>query len=237
MKHVIALPGGPALSAFRLQRLLARLDWHGVAAVEAQYFYLGASRAPPQPPQVEALKRLLGDPGEWLPFSPRELRLCIVPRLGTTSPWSSKATDIARVCELEFPDRLERGRLYVLRGVDALKDPAALALLHDPMTESVLVDSNALAHVFDQPPPRGLRTVDVLSGGREALARANRDWGLALSEGEMDYLVESFRRLGRNPTDAELMMFAQINSEHCRHKIFNAGWIVDRSEERRVGRE
>jgi phosphoribosylformylglycinamidine synthase len=227
--HVIALPAGPALSEFRLQRLQSLLALAGAKpdGIQTQHFYLVGSPKPVGANEINSLKRLLGDVGDWLPVAAREQRLYVVPRLGTTSAWSSKATDIARVCELTFLERLERGRMYVLRGIDQPLDEALLKQLHDPMTESVLTDSNALAHVFDAPPARPLRTVDVLGGGRESLVRANREWGLALSDGEMDYLVENFRSLGRNPTDAELMMFAQINSEHCRHKIFNAEWTLD----------
>jgi phosphoribosylformylglycinamidine synthase len=227
--HVIALPAGPALSEFRLQRLCTQLVQAGLqpSAVETQHFYLVGCPAPPTVVAMDSLRRLLGDVGSWLPVEAVEQRLYVVPRLGTTSPWSSKATDIARVCELNFLQRLERGRLYVLRGLAGPLPGNLLRQLYDPMTETVLTDSNALAHVFDAPPARPLRTVDLLGGGREALARANREWGLALSDLEIDYLVASFGKLGRNPTDAELMMFAQINSEHCRHKIFNARWTLD----------
>ncbi len=227
--HVIALPAGPALSGFRLQHLRAQLRQAGLqpSAVETQHFYLVGCLEPPAGVAMDSLGRLLGDVGNWLPVDPVEQRLYVVPRLGTTSPWSSKATDIARVCELDFLKRLERGRLYVLRGLSAPLPAPLLHSLHDPMTETVLTDQAALAHVFDVPSARPLRTVDVLGGGREALARANREWGLALSDVEIDYLVTSFGKLGRNPTDAELMMFAQINSEHCRHKIFNAEWTLD----------
>jgi phosphoribosylformylglycinamidine synthase len=227
--HVIALPAGPALSEFRLQRLRTQLVQAGLqpSAVETQHFYLVGCPAPPTVVAMDSLSRLLGDVGNWLPVEAAEQRLYVVPRLGTTSPWSSKATDIARVCELDFLQRLERGRLYVLRGLAGPLPGDLLRQLHDPMTETVLTDSNALAQVFDAPPARPLRTVDLLGGGREALARANREWGLALSDLEIDYLVASFGKLGRNPTDAELMMFAQINSEHCRHKIFNAQWTLD----------
>ncbi|MGH8457953.1 MAG: phosphoribosylformylglycinamidine synthase, partial [Nevskiales bacterium] len=227
--HVIVLPGSPALSEFRLQRLRAQLVQAGLKpeTVETRYFYLVGSAAPAGASEIASVRHLLGDVGDWLPVSAREQRVYVVPRLGTTSPWSSKATDIARVCELNFLERLERGRMYVLRGLDQPLDGSALNHLHDPMTETMLADSNALAQVFDAPPARPLRTVDVLGGGRESLMRANREWGLALSDGEMDYLAENFRKLGRNPTDAELMMFAQINSEHCRHKIFNAEWTLD----------
>ncbi|MBV8497357.1 MAG: phosphoribosylformylglycinamidine synthase, partial [Gammaproteobacteria bacterium] len=155
--------------------------------------------------------------------------LLIVPRPGTLSPWSSKATDIARVCGLSTVRRIERGIAYRLRAARPLGSERLLALapaLYDRMTEAALLDPEEAVRLFAQAPPRRLRQVSLASG-REALAQADRDLGLALSDEEMDYLLESFRRLGRDPTDAELMMFAQANSEHCRHKIFNARWIID----------
>ncbi|NGY06707.1 phosphoribosylformylglycinamidine synthase [Solimonas terrae] len=216
------LPGAESLSAFRAERLLASLRVHapGLRALRCREFHL-----------VEAddtsetdLRRLLG-PGP-AGFEPAALTLFVVPRVGTLSPWSSKATDIARVCGLAGVRRIEQGRVYGFEGIDSLPD-AALAVLHDPMTESVLRDELALRHVFDGQTRRALRTVDVQTGGRDALVAANRDWGLALSDDEIDYLVDYSREAGRNLSDAELMMFAQVNSEHCRHKIFNAEFTVD----------
>ena len=215
------LPGGEALSAFRVQGLLAalRASAPGLRALRVMDFFLvqsdGASPAD--------LRRLLGPGPEAFPRA--DLTLYVVPRLGTVSPWSSKATDIARVCGLPV-QRIERGHAYLLDGVRAL-EPAAQQLLHDRMTESVLADAAGLARVFDAPARRGLRTVDVQGGGRAALEAANRDWGLALSADEIAYLAQHFAGARRNPTDAELMMFAQINSEHCRHKIFNASFTLD----------
>ncbi|MBI2384067.1 MAG: phosphoribosylformylglycinamidine synthase [Gammaproteobacteria bacterium] len=216
------LPGGAALSAFRIQRLIAHLRPHvpGLKGLQAVDFFLADAPAS----QVEALRRLLGPGPERLPTA--DLALYVVPRLGTTSPWCSKATDIAQVCGLAGVRRIERGRAYLLSGVREL--PRALwGELHDPMTESVVDGLPALQQVFDEQPRRGLRTVDVLAGGRAALEQANKDWGLALSAQEMDYLAQHFASVRRNPTDAELMMFAQINSEHCRHKIFNAEFTID----------
>jgi phosphoribosylformylglycinamidine synthase len=215
------LPGGEALSAFRLQRLAAALRAQAPAlrAVRVcEFFLVQSAGADPA-----ALRRLLGPGPARLPAA--EATLYVVPRLGTLSPWSSKATDIARVCGLPVA-RVERGHAVLLDGVRGL-DAAARELLHDRMTESVLDDAAELARVFDAPPRRGLRTVPVARGGRAALEAANRDWGLALSAQEIDYLAQHFGRAGRDPTDAELMMFAQINSEHCRHKIFNAEFTLD----------
>src|SRR5690606_36516016 len=151
------------------------------------------------------------------------------PRPGTVSPWASKATDIAQVCGLDAVRRIERGIEYRIAGVGGL-DAEALrrlaAVLFDRMTEAVFVDEAELAVLFVHPEPGVVRTVPR-AGGRAALDDANRELGLALSDDEIDYLVEAFERLGRDATDVELMMFAQANSEHCRHKIFNADWIID----------
>ena len=160
-------------------------------------------------------------------------RVLVVPRLGTISPWSTKATDIAQHCGLSGVQRIERGVVYYLDALDgkslSLSELAAvLPLLHDRMTESVLDDiESAPEKIFQHGEPQPLAIVDVLKGGSKALQNANQDMGLALSEDEIEYLVENFRKLKRNPTDVELMMFAQANSEHCRHKIFNADWVID----------
>lgn len=216
------LSGGTALSPFRIERLRASLAAHapGVTGLRAVEFFMvdadGVDEA--------AMCQLLDATTAALPTA--DSALYVVPRIGTLSPWSSKATDIAKVCGLNGVKRVERGRLYLLDGVKTLP-AAALADLHDPMTESVLTAVADLQHVFTTGARRSLRTVDVLAGGREALVNANRDWGLALSADEIDYLVAHYTGAGKNPTDAELMMFAQVNSEHCRHKIFNAEFTVD----------
>jgi phosphoribosylformylglycinamidine synthase len=160
----------------------------------------------------------------------------VVPRPGTISPWSSKATDIARNCGLDKVRRIERGVAHYLESGDALDEAgmaAAAALLHDRMTQVVLGDTADAQCLFRHAQPRPFVAVDVVDGGREALERANGELGLALSADEIDYLVDSFQGLGRNPTDMELMMFAQANSEHCRHKIFNADWLVDGEPQKR----
>ncbi len=218
------LPGNDALSAFRVERLLARLRHHApdVAAVRVTDFFIVDADTVP----LAALRRLLGPGPETLPKPGRAERLLyVVPRLGTVSPWSSKATDIARVCGLAVK-RIELGRAVMVESAAPLP-AAALDELHDRMTESVLDHADALAHVFDAPARRELRHVGVLQGGKSALEAANRDWGLALSAQEMEYLAQHYVAAGRDPTDAELMMFAQINSEHCRHKIFNAEFTLD----------
>lgn len=155
----------------------------------------------------------------------------VIPRLGTISPWASKATDIARNCGLDAIVRIERGTLYNIDFGGRIPDSAVLAkvagVLHDRMTESV-VDADIPAEtLFKELPGKPMVTVDLLKEGRSALAEANLSMGLAMSEDEIDYLTEAFTKARRNPTDVELMMFAQANSEHCRHKIFNAQWTID----------
>ncbi len=177
------------------------------------------------------LNKVLGLDGTTVPEAGCQTIL-VVPRLGTISPWSTKATDIARHCGLDKIERIERGVVYYLQAATTL-DAAALSavasLLHDRMTESVLwaADARAAEKIFQHHAPQPLETVDILQGGAAALEAANRAMGLALSADEIDYLVENFQKLQRNPTDVELMMFAQANSEHCRHKIFNADWVID----------
>ena len=152
-----------------------------------------------------------------------------MPRFGTISPWSSKATDIAQVCGLDAVRRIERGIVWRIDGAKKLsRDEAArlAAPLFDRMTETALLERGEAARLFVKEETRPLRTVSLASG-RDALVTANSELGLALSDDEIDYLVKNFAALGRDPTDVELMMFAQANSEHCRHKIFNADWIID----------
>ena len=221
MTELLVLPGQPALSVFRLDKLGEGL---GVAGLYAEYVHLlqlSAPLAAGERVRAEALLRY--GPERGLPERQGELRLTVVPRHGTISPWSSKATDIFHTCDLKQVDRVERGvRWFSTASLDA----AATEALYDRMTECV-IDENDFESVFATLTPRPFAGVPVLAGGVVALRQANLDLGLALSEDEIEYLVESFRELGRDPTDVELMMFAQANSEHCRHKIFNASWTVD----------
>ncbi|MDB5970991.1 MAG: purL [Hydrocarboniphaga sp.] len=219
---LLVLPGTASLSSFRLQRLFDELRplAPGLSALKVLDFYLVDAEST----SAADLRQLVGEGPAAFPKA--ALSLFVVPRVGTLSPWSSKATDIASVCGLVGVKRIERGRAYRFEGIGELS-LAAQALLHDPMMESVLSDVTALQNVFATPPRRPLRSVDVLGSGAAALAAANADWGLALSEQEIEYLAAHYTRAGKNPTDAELMMFAQVNSEHCRHKIFNAEFTVD----------
>jgi phosphoribosylformylglycinamidine synthase len=156
--------------------------------------------------------------------------IIVVPRLGTISPWSSKATDILHVCGLDAVERVERGTAYELttsRPIEASVQERLAAALHDRMTESVISDPGEAERLFRHPQPARGRCIALGADGRAALVRADRELGLALSDAEIDYLLECFRAVERDPMDTELLMFAQANSEHCRHKIFNASWIVD----------
>jgi len=229
--------GKAALSSFRLDKLRAALaaTRSGVTLEDTRHCYFTELSAELTTAEVGLLGRLLGlDKHAGEPeFDGKVYSLLVVPRLGTISPWSSKATDIARHCALPQVTRIERGVLFYFRTKSgkALSDAekqAVLPLLHDRMTESVVFDVSGIEdRIFKHGTPQPLSSVDILKGGKAALESANREMGLALSPDEIDYLVENFGKLGRNPTDVELMMFAQANSEHCRHKIFNADWIID----------
>ncbi|NEX20443.1 phosphoribosylformylglycinamidine synthase [Thiorhodococcus mannitoliphagus] len=236
---MLVLRGAPAISEFRLQKLADRLSEQTGAQVQpyAEYVHFAQLSAELSEQERGVLERLLRY-GPSLPsHAPEGALILVVPRPGTISPWSSKATDIAHNCGLAAVARLERGVAYYLStSGDVLAGEGletAAALLHDRMTQVALFDMESASHLFDAAEPRPLGRVDVLGGGRPALAAANLELGLALSDGEIDYLVDSFSRLRRNPTDVELMMFAQANSEHCRHKIFNADWVIDGERQER----
>jgi len=224
---VLILPGAPAGSAFRRARQLERLQRidAGILALHSRFVHFVDCRVAPDVSQRKLLLRLL-DIGANAPLAEGAATLLVVPRPGTISPWSSKATDIALVCGLNFVRRIERGILYHLEGRISAPRVTLGAALHDRMTESVLDSSSDAERLFAEATPAPLNTVS-LTGGREALAAANTRLALALADDEIDYLFDTFRQLGRDPTDVELMMFAQANSEHCRHKIFNADFVID----------
>lgn len=223
--------GGPALSPFRLEKLLTALRQRVpvVTDVYAEFAHFVDGSLTVY--EREVLDRLLRyGPAATRPQPDGAPLFLVIPRPGTTSPWSSKATDIAHNCGLRRVRRIERGVSYYVDFERPLTDGELIELkplLHDRMTEAVLEPDDDPAVLFAQAEPAPLNRVDVLDGGRDALVSANHELGLALSEDEIDYLLDSFTRLERNPTDVELMMFAQANSEHCRHKIFNADWIID----------
>ncbi|MEO8343959.1 MAG: phosphoribosylformylglycinamidine synthase [Gallionella sp.] len=254
--------GSAALSAFRLEKFRAVLNdvAPGVTLADTRHWYFIALRGgkntghPVAPPlqvahgatlgkaQARVLDKVLGldksvlSQVEGATGEPTKVenyqRLLVVPRLGTISPWSTKATDIAQHCGLSAVQRIERGVVYYLhtengKPLSKSEQAAVLPLLHDRMTESILEIEGAAEKIFQHAIPQPLIRVDILNGGSKALAQANLEMGMALSEDEINYLVKNFQKLKRNPTDVELMMFAQANSEHCRHKIFNADWVID----------
>ncbi len=238
---MLQLRGAAALSSFRLNKLLAsaRRAVPRLAAIGTEYVHFVDLEFALDHDHRRVLERLLRyGPRDDVPSAAEGQVLLVVPRLGTISPWSSKATDIAHNCGLSEIRRIERGVLYRFASADGrpLTDHE-LALLwpliHDRMTERVLDDLDEAEGLFLQAEPAPLRSVDLLGKGRAALEQANAEMGLALAEDEIDYLLENFTALGRNPSDVELMMFAQANSEHCRHKIFNADWIIDGEQQDR----
>jgi len=242
---MLILPGSNALSVFRSQRLLNQLQAvaPSIASVQARFYHFIDASAPLSTADTERLSAMLtyGEPVPETLYEGAVEEFFVIPRLGTISPWASKATDIAHNCGMAHVHRIERGVAYkvVLKsgilgssigapkklGQDELQ--AVAALLHDRMTESVLRSADDAVRLFDELEGKSLETVDVLGQGRAALMHANTELGLAMSDDEIDYLDEAFTKAKRNPTDVELMMFAQANSEHCRHKIFNADWIID----------
>ncbi|MBG9201788.1 phosphoribosylformylglycinamidine synthase [Neisseria meningitidis] len=232
MSVVLPLRGVTALSDFRVEKLLQKAAALGLPEVKlkSEFWYFVGSEKALDAATVEKLQALLAAQSvEQTPKAREGLHLFLVtPRLGTISPWASKATNIAENCGLAGIERIERGMAVWLEG--ALTDEQKrqwAALLHDRMTESVLPDFQTASKLFHHLESETFSTVDVLGGGKEALVKANTEMGLALSADEIDYLVENYQALQRNPSDVELMMFAQANSEHCRHKIFNADFILN----------
>jgi phosphoribosylformylglycinamidine synthase len=242
---MLILPGSNALSVFRSQRLLSNLQAAApaIASVEARFYHFIDASAPLSPDDTARLEAMLtyGEPASAKEHEGVAEQFFVIPRLGTISPWASKATDIAHNCGMAHIHRIERGVAYTVvlkggilgTGLGAPKQlteeetRAVADLLHDRMTETVLRKAEDAGALFTELEGKPLESVDVLGAGRDALVRANTELGLAMSIDEIDYLHEAFTRAQRNPTDVELMMFAQANSEHCRHKIFNADWVID----------
>nr|WP_315168686.1 phosphoribosylformylglycinamidine synthase [uncultured Limnohabitans sp.] len=234
--HITTFEGASALSDFRIAQVLPRLAEISpqIQGIAARFVHLVATAAPLADAQKQTLSALLtyGEPYAGPTDGPV---IVVSPRIGTVSPWASKATDIAHNCgfELRRVERLTEYRLVMKSGLLGTAKLSAeqlgqvAAVLHDRMTESAMPSRDEAAALFTALEPAPMAHVDVLSGGRAALVDANKAWGLALAEDEIDYLVNAFTGLQRNPTDVELMMFAQANSEHCRHKIFNAEFTID----------
>ncbi len=232
------LRGKTALSDFRLNKLLLALKQKvpEIQTLECQFIYFIHSRAQLDSHEINQLNTILGRSEQEDTAKNNKKNnssfILVTPRPGTISPWSSKATDIVHNCGLENILRIERGVGWTLSGIDGYvinktdinrTEP----LLHDRMTEIVMDDIKEADILFQTSDPEPLKTIELLSQGKAGLVQANIDMGLALSEAEIDYLFGHFTNMGRNPTDVELMMFAQANSEHCRHKIFNSEWIID----------
>ncbi|MGV1044239.1 phosphoribosylformylglycinamidine synthase [Limnohabitans sp.] len=234
--HITTFDGASALSDFRIAQVLPRLAEISpqIVGIAARFVHLVATAAPLADAQKQTLSALLtyGEPYAGPTDGPV---IVVSPRMGTVSPWASKATDIAHNCgfEVRRVERLTEYRLVMKSGLLGTAKLSAeqlgqvAAALHDRMTESAMPSRDEAAALFTALEPAPMAHVDVLGGGRAALVDANKAWGLALAEDEIDYLVTAFTGLKRNPTDVELMMFAQANSEHCRHKIFNAEFTID----------
>ncbi len=229
---ILELPGQSALSSFRLNKLVTQLQLLDtrVCGLSARFVYLVAARETLAAEERERLDALLLADDEVEEFPEGAQLIYIGPRPGTISPWSSKATDIASACRLQSITRIERGVCYGVASESTLSSPDLSALgelLFDRMTECHYASAEDAHVLFEEHAPAPLATISLLEDGTDALLKADRELGLALSTDEIVYLAENYRQLGRNPTDAELMMFAQANSEHCRHKIFRADWIID----------
>lgn len=232
---MLQLPGGFALSDFRKNKLLTTLQnvVPAVTEIQANFIHFVDIDKTLDSDAKAVLDSLLHT--ESQPDLTANVFL-VIPRPGTISPWSSKASDIAHNCGLKDVRRIERGVLYHVVSDNLLNSSdwqTVSLLLHDRMTESVFSDVDEAERLFHHAEPAPLQSVDILLGGRDALVKANTDLGLALAEDEIDYLVENFKTMKRNPTDVELMMFAQANSEHCRHKIFNADFVIDGKEQKK----
>ncbi len=228
------LRGSRALSDFRISKLLKALSGAGISAssISTRYVHLVDSSSEVKGHDLEVLEKLLA-------YGPRDDGkdgsgdyFLVIPRIGTISPWASKATDIARNCGLSMIRRIERGIEYRIQkqgggSFTGEERKKIIPLIHDRMMESVLSDEQGAEKLFAKQEPAPFKTVPLTTGGMDAIRKANVELGLALSEPEMEYLMDSFKDLGRDPTDVELYMFAQMNSEHCRHKVFNADWTID----------
>ena len=228
---ILTLRGAKALSPFRLEKILSTLKAAepGIQSVECGFIHFVETTHALSAHEQVVLEKLLTYGGPVAPAGTGEFFL-VIPRIGTISPWASKATDIVHNCGLEGIKRIERGSGFYIESSGAHNDSAReriMRVIHDPMTETVRSTLAGANELFIAQPPQSLSMVPVTTGGKTALVQANIEMGLALSIDEIDYLFDYFHRIARDPTDVELMMFAQANSEHCRHKIFNATWTID----------
>ncbi|MGB1800308.1 MAG: phosphoribosylformylglycinamidine synthase, partial [Gammaproteobacteria bacterium] len=234
---MLILQGGNALSDFRVNKLLPALQVNvpQINAVRAHFVHFAETSADLSEKEQVQLDALLNYGSAIDIADHNSTKLIVIPRPGTISPWSSKATDIVHNSGLNKVIRIERGVVYLLSLADGSLNDEQIELikplLHDRMTDAVINNEAEASALFSTAEPAPLEHVDILSGGKAALEKANSEMGLALSAEEIDYLFTNFEKLNRNPTDVELMMFAQANSEHCRHKIFNAEWTIDDTEQ------
>ncbi|MBC7469969.1 MAG: phosphoribosylformylglycinamidine synthase [Ramlibacter sp.] len=235
--HITEFEGGNALGEFRVQQLLPRLAaiTDRITGLSARFVHMVATQQRPGVDEKERLAALLAYGEPAAAAAAGATLIVVTPRFGTISPWASKATDIAHNCGIYLTrvERITEYRLTLKSGLlsrgelSPQQQQAVAVLLHDRMTESVMFSREQARELFTELQPAPMQQVDLLAGGRAALETANTQFGLALADDEIDYLLKAFRELGRNPTDVELMMFAQANSEHCRHKIFNASFTID----------
>ncbi len=232
--HLFSLRGSSALSQFRLDKLYATLNVSApsIGHIYAEFMHFAFSEKPLGDAQKNTLTQILTYGPKTQNESPAGELFLVIPRIGTISPWASRATDIANNCGLVDVLRIERGVAYYVttkngQPLSESEKAAFRATIHDRMTETVIYKLDDAEKLYHHADPKPLNTIDILQGGKSALEAANNEMGLALSPDEVDYLLENYTKMGRNPTDVELMMFAQANSEHCRHKIFNADWVID----------
>lgn len=231
MSELLKLRGSAAMSRFGIDRLMqaaAEAGFPGLSIVSEFWYFVES--APLDDGTRQRLSMLLDCPAGERTVPVDSTLFLVTPRFGTVSPWASKATDIAHHCGLAGIRRIERGIAYWIdagQALDKTECSALAVMLYDRMTETVLTSFDEAEVLFTHPQPQPYSSVDVLTHGRDALVAANSELGLALSDEEIDYLLENFQQMRRNPSDVELMMFAQANSEHCRHKLFNADFIID----------
>ena len=232
--QMISLRGSAALSPFRIEKIQSKLDGAcpNIDHVYAEFWHFAWVEGELSATQKDTLNQILTYGPKMQAENPEGDLILVLPRVGTISPWASRATDIVQHCGLPEIQRVERGIAYYVKTkngqpLSVAERQLLLPLIHDRMTESVFTAFEDAAKLYHTDTPKPLCTVGVLQGGKAALDQANSDMGLALSPDEVDYLFDNFTRMQRNPTDVELMMFAQANSEHCRHKIFNADWVID----------
>ncbi len=234
MPHVLRLRGRNALSGFRLNKLnqILHAAQFELAGLSAEYWHFVSVSRQLTADELSVLERILTYGAASSSVDESGELFLTVPRLGTISPWSSKATDIARHCGLPAILRIERGTAWrALKAgggtLSTSERAILLPLIHDRMTETVLPTVEDADRLFEVQSPRPLKSIPLIARGVDALHQANREMGLALSDDEIEYLRNYYSRIKRDPSDVELMMFAQANSEHCRHKIFNADWTID----------